>query len=304
MKYTRRLFSLVLAVLFGIMFVNAGTNDTYTQIIQPSNGAEVVFEPSLGRFKITFVYYYNPTNSAKDVSLRGGSYIQAKIDGYKDVNVMSLSGCSDCERVDYSDVCASDSDGYVAIDENGETFVTSGRFSQDVRDGTAAKATFYYYPPKNALGKKVSFYFNFKIEQDQDGEGNYWRDATKEGATLPNIESGDFSASHTWGTLGNIDLSVTYQKGSIPPNLKWNNTNFQSSTVVKSIALSPNNNNYNVAINLVFSKKVTKTINFTHKIEGLQKIKDFKAVPVLIPNSVLIVVKNPKTRSLTIQLMS
>ena len=190
---------------------------------------------------------------------------------------MSLSGCSDCERVDYSDVCASDSDGYVAIDENGETFVTSGRFSQDVRDGTAAKATFYYYPPKNALGKKVSFYFNFKIEQDQDGEGNYWRDATKEGATLPNIESGDFSASHTWGTLGNIDLSVTYQKGSIPPNLKWNNTNFQSSTVVKSIALSPNNNNYNVAINLVFSKKVTKTINFTHKIEGLQKIKDFKA---------------------------
>ena len=35
MKYTRRLFSLVLAVLFGTMFVNAGTNDTYTQIIQP-----------------------------------------------------------------------------------------------------------------------------------------------------------------------------------------------------------------------------------------------------------------------------
>jgi hypothetical protein len=57
----------VLAVLFGIMFVNAGTNDTYTQIIQPSNGAEVVYQPSLGRFKITFVYYYNPTNSAKDV---------------------------------------------------------------------------------------------------------------------------------------------------------------------------------------------------------------------------------------------
>ena len=34
------------------------------------------------------------------------------------------------------------------------------------------------------------------------------------------------------------------------------------------------------------------------------QIKDFKAVPVLMPNSVLIVVKNPKTRSLTIQLMS
>ena len=81
MKHTHKLLSLIFAVLFSCLFVNAGTNDTYTQIISPANGAEVVYEPDEGRFKITFVYYYNPTSSSKDVSLRSGSIIQAKVDG-------------------------------------------------------------------------------------------------------------------------------------------------------------------------------------------------------------------------------
>ena len=274
MKHTHKLLSLIFAVLFSCLFVNAGTNDTYTQIISPANGAEVVYEPEEGRFKITFVYYYNPTNSSKDVSLRSGSIIQAKIDGYKDVTVMNMHGDTDEEWLKFFNAPGNKEDGYVAVDGY---FLTEGQFSQNVNDGTAAKATFYYYPPENALGKKISFYFNFEIEQDNDGEGHYWRSATKDGATLPNIEAGDFSASHAFGGLNKIDVTVNYKRGSIPVNMFWDGKEFISASITKEEELSASTYDKKIYITLNFSEKVTKTVEFIHTVEGLQNIENFNA---------------------------
>ncbi len=274
MKHTHKLLSLIFAVLFSCLFVNAGTNDTYTQIISPANGAEVVYEPNEGRFKITFVYYYNPTNSSKDVSLRSGSIIQAKVDGVGDITVARLNGDTDNQNVWLRDGANDSENGYLYFNGN---FAFEGTISQSVSQGTAAKATIYYYPPMRALGKKISFYFNFEIEQDNDGEGHYWRSATKDGATLPNIEAGDFSASHAFGGLNKIDVTVNYKRGSIPVNMFWDGKEFISASITKEEELSASTYDKKISIKLNFSEKVTKIVEFIHTVEGLQNIENFNA---------------------------
>ena len=121
-----------------------------------------------------------------------------------------MNGATDNQNVWLRDGAHDSENGYLYFNGN---FAFEGTISQSVSQGTAAKATIYYYPPMRALGKKISFYFNFEIEQDNDGEGHYWRSATKDGATLPNIESEDFSASHAFGGLNKIDVTVNYKRG-------------------------------------------------------------------------------------------
>ena len=59
----KRINILLLLITIGVLSAFAGTNWGYIDKIKPTT-ATVVYEESNGRFKITFNYYFNPTNSA------------------------------------------------------------------------------------------------------------------------------------------------------------------------------------------------------------------------------------------------
>ena len=275
----KRINILLLLITIGVLSAFAGTNWGYIDKIKPTT-ATVEYEPSNGRFKITFNYYFNPTNSAKDCSLTGDSYINAAIDGIGSITIMKLKGCSDCEYVNYSDCANSSDNGYIKV---GSSFVTSGKFSESVSDGNAASATFYYYPPARALGKAVSFYFYFKIEQDQDGESAVTETATKTGATLPDIAASDFSVSSAFDQAKDqIKVTASCSKYQIPQNLYWKGVNNKSVEITSSntsqlVTRSDNGVNLTNSFELRFSEKVTKTVTVNHTISGYQKIQNFSA---------------------------
>ena len=275
----KRINILLLLITIGVLSAFAGTNWGYIDKIKPTT-ATVVYEESYGRFKITFNYYFNPTNSAKDCSLTGDSYINAAIDGIGSITIMKLKGCSDCEYVNYSDCANSSDNGYIKV---GSSFVTSGKFSENVSDGNAASATFYYYPPARALGKAVSFYFYFKIEQDQDGESAVTETATKTGATLPDIAASDFSVSSAFDQAKDqIKVTASCSKYQIPQNLYWKGVNNKSVEITSSntsqlVNRSDNGVNLTNSFELRFSEKVTKTVTVNHTISGYQKIQNFSA---------------------------
>lgn len=269
-KFKFLLFFLLLSAVSAF----AGTNWDHIAKIEPKT-ASVTYEPTQGRFRIRFNYYFNPTNSSKDVSLTKESYIRADIDGVGDIVIMRLSGQSDKKWVDYREGVSGSSNGYIKV---GNNFVTSGRFSQDVSDGNTASAEFYYYPPERALGHSVNFYFYFRIEQDNDGESPVVKDYTHNGATLPNIASNDFSLSYDFDQqINKIKVTANCSKGSIPDNLYWDNSLITSSTTTKTIDRSDNGNTYSYKFNLKFSEKVTKTITKTLNVNGYQAIDNFTA---------------------------
>lgn len=270
----KKFITLLLLLIVSVYSAFAGTNYDYIDMIKPTT-ASVTYEESAGRFLIKFNYYFNPTNSSKDVSLTGSSYIQAKIDNIGYITIMKLKGCSDCEYVDYSDCVNSSDNGYIKVNNS---FVTSGRFSEDVSDGNTASASFYYYPPKRALGKKVSFYFEFHIEQDEDGEGSLKETATKDGATLPDIAENDFSVKSEFDqTLNNIKVTANCSKYQIPKNLYWDGTLVTSNTMTKTISRSDNGSDNTYNFELKFSEKVSKTVSKRLTINGYQSIDNFTA---------------------------
>ena len=212
-----------MVALFSLLVCNAvwaGTNYDYVDAIDPSRTAAVTYEPDGGYYTIEFKYYYNPTNSAKDVSLTESSYINATWNG-QDHTIMKLKGCSDCEYVDFRSAAQGPADGYVYANND---WRTSGTFSQNVSDGNAAKASFRWYPPETALGYTPSFYFNFQIEEDEDGEGSLNRTARiSPNITLPVINSKNLTLVHGYSAtdVNKLDLKVTFTGGSVPKNLYW-----------------------------------------------------------------------------------
>ncbi len=272
-----RLFLIVVMSLLFSSTIWAGTNYEYVNILDPANGAEVVYDEDGGYYTISFKYYYNPTNSAKDVSLTESSYIQVNWNGTSHI-VMKLKGCSDCEHVDYREAAQNKNDGFVEVGDN--NFNTSGRFAQNVSDGDAARATFRYYPPEAALGYTPNFYFYFRIEEDEDGEGSLARDATKDPhITLPSISSSNLTLAQGYSsTLNKLDVTVNYTGGKVPKNLYWGNTPFgTAASLKKQVDRRANGGNIEETITLKYSKNVTQTAKISTPVKGYQAIKNFKA---------------------------
>lgn len=280
----KKIFNLLMLLMISVCSVMAGTTWEHIDKIKPST-ATVSYDATNGRFEIKFNYYYNPTNSSKDVSLTGDSYIQARIGGIGDITIMKLAGKSDNSWVDYKECVSSKDNGYIKV---GNDFVTSGRFSQSVSDGNTASATFYYYPPERALGRQVSFYFYFKIEQDNDGEDPVTQTATIGNTTLPNIVASDFTVSSAFdNALNQIKITANCSQYQPPVNLYWNDkkTNktywndesMQSANITKTIARENNGVEHSINFVLKFSEKVTKTVTVKHTINGYQEINNFKA---------------------------
>ncbi len=275
-KWIQVVLIALLSVLYGNNLSFAGTNYEYVNQIDPAKSASVDFEPESGRYHIKFKYYYNPTNSAKDVSLISGSYIQARWNS-TDHKVMDLKGCSDCEHVDYSNAPSNDTHGWVKV---GNDFKTSGRFSQNVSDGTAATADFYYYPPTSALGYTPTFYFYFKIEEDEDGEGSMVRDATiNPGKTLPDINGQNLKLIYSYSnTVNKLDMTVNYTGGTVPTNLYWGSTPFNSASMLtKQTDRVASGGTLSQKITLKFSEKVNKEVTVSTPVKGYQAIQNFSA---------------------------
>ena len=87
----KKIFNLLMLLMISVCSVMAGTTWEHIDKIKPTT-ATVNYEATEGRFRIKFNYYYNPTNSSKDVSLTGDSYIQANIAGIGDITIMKLRG--------------------------------------------------------------------------------------------------------------------------------------------------------------------------------------------------------------------
>ncbi|MBR0309282.1 MAG: T9SS type A sorting domain-containing protein [Paludibacteraceae bacterium] len=269
----RRLLLLALAM----MSVHAwsGTNYDYIDKIHPSNGASVSYEAEGGYYTITFVYYFNPTSSAKDVSLDNDSYINVRWNG-QDHRLMNLEGESDESWVDFSGAPSNDSDGYLWA--NGG-FTTSGRISCDVDDGNEAKATVYWYPPIAALGYTPSFYFHFNIEEDEDGEDPMVRDATKSpGITLPCVNTSNVSLSCAYSKNTNkLEKTIMYT-GTVPKNLYWGDTPFNgSSKLTGECDRSASPKTLSETVTLKYSTKTTQTATVTTDIKGYQAINKFES---------------------------
>lgn len=250
----------------------------YFDYIDPSKNTTITYEPENGRFKIKFAFYFNPTGSAKDVSLEAPSRIEAKTNSIT-IKLMDLVGCSNCEYVNFSNSPSSTTDGYIKVNNS---FRTSGQFSQyGIDDGTIAYAEFYYYPPERLLGQSVKFYFDFFIEQDEDGQGAFPRNHTSGATTLANISASDFTLSSDISSdFNKFTVSAKYKNTEIPPNLYWGKGTtaanasipFNSQTKTIDVVRSNNGSQENFTIKLNYSEKLTKTITIPHTVPGYQNL--------------------------------
>ena len=266
-------------ILFSVLLIGnalwAGTNYDYVNIVDPNNGVSISYNEGGGYFTISFKYYFNPTKSSKDVSFEGGSYIDAKWNGTTH-RIMNLQGKSNNNWCDYT-AAQSDVHGWVWV---GTKFSSAGRFQQSVLDGNAATAEFRYYPPQGALGFTPEFFFNFVIEEDDDGNGSMTRTATKTHITLPSFSSSNLSISSSYSSTPNkMDLKVTYTGGSVPRNLTWLNVAAfgNANSITHQVNRMDSETTYTAQIQLVYNVNVKPTITLSTKVKGYQAIKNFKA---------------------------
>ena len=262
-------------LLLGIIwFLPAHTTlaDDYFDKIQPSHTSTVTYEEKEGYFNIRFAYYFNPQKSAKDVIIYSGSSINY-IAGGKTVKICDVRGVQDKAEVTIS--------AAKNVEVNGG-LVGSHKFSVDnYKDGEVCYAEFKFYPPADVVGENIQIFFNFQLDEDEDGKGaidyphTTGKTATKRlDASMLNIRSQGVAS-----LLNQMEVNLNYE-GSLPLNVQFKERSASSYTDLNTANKTANlprlasGKEYTFDIRQRYSKYVSINFEKTVTVPGYQKVID------------------------------